>query len=142
MALPVDWAGPRAEELSMSRWMSEEYLCEEHVDVKDESTYEDAKGIRRKRMHANQLQSLVSQKEARNIQRHAVVQKGYTQFCQMFAYKQLICQVLTPSSSFVQSWILGMLASGLGARGGMGTVQPAKLHQQAALNNGQMSGPA
>ena len=31
-------------------------LCEEHADLKDEATYEDAKGIRRKRMHAAQPQ--------------------------------------------------------------------------------------
>ena len=30
----------------------QEFLCEEHADLKDEATYEDAKGIRRKRMHA------------------------------------------------------------------------------------------
>jgi len=32
-------------------WNSKEFLCEEHADLKDEATYEDAKGIRRKRMH-------------------------------------------------------------------------------------------
>ena len=34
----------------------QEFLCEEHADLKDEATYEDAKGIRRKRMHAAQPQ--------------------------------------------------------------------------------------
>ena len=46
----------------MSPW--QEFLCEEHAEVKDEATYEDAKGIRRKRMHDAQPQPAAKDLEA------------------------------------------------------------------------------
>lgn len=49
---PANPSDPRAgSECVVPMWNSKEFLCEEHADLKDEATYEDAKGIRRKRMH-------------------------------------------------------------------------------------------